>query len=120
MFKSNSFWNDVFHSYSCFFYKTTSKKTCELLAEPVFYNNRIQIGKKFIQGKRLINKGVFCIAHFLLENGSFMSYNQFKAKYTIDINLVTYTGYVSALRDYMKKNKNTNKRQEISRNLHMS
>ena len=103
--KSNLFWNDVFHSYNCFFYKTMSKNSCELLAEPVFYNNRIQIGKNCIQGKKLIDKGIFCIAHFLLENGCFMSYDQFTTKYDININFVTYTGYVSSLREYVKKTK---------------
>ena len=103
--KSNLFWRDVFYSYKSFFNKTISTNSSELLAEPVFYNKRIQIGGKFIQGKQLVDKGIFCIAHFLRENGSFMSHTEFEAKYNITINFVTYNGYVSTLREYVKKTK---------------
>ncbi|XP_076453470.1 uncharacterized protein LOC143288729 [Babylonia areolata] len=94
--QTNIFWTDVFNAYKEFFYKIDCNTSAELLAEPVFYNRRIQIGKTFIRGKTWIDKGICCIAHFLLENGHFISYEEFKRKYNVDINFLTFAGHISA------------------------
>ena len=100
--KSNRFWTDVFQAYRRFFYCVHSKNSGELLSEPVFYNNKIQIAKSPIKDRTCTNKGIFCIAHFLLENGQFMSYTRFKEKYELNINFVTFYGYRAAIANYLR------------------
>ena len=90
--KANVFWTEVFNVYKEFFYKANCTNSSELLAEPVFFNNRIQIGKKCLAVKTWINKGIHCIANFVLENGNFMSYEEFKLKHNVHMDFVTFAG----------------------------
>ena len=101
--KTNAFWTDVFNAYASFFYKVTRKNSGQLLAEPVFYNNNMQIGNTFIKDSGCAGKGVHCVAHFLSENGRFMSYADFKYKYNVNINYITFYGYRAAIATYIKK-----------------
>ena len=100
--KSNLFWIEVLEAYKHFYYKVKSKNSSQLLAEPVFYNNRIQIGHHFILGQRWINRGVFCIGHFVLENGDLISYEEFKQKFNVRMNVVTFFSLRSAIRQYAR------------------
>ena len=98
----NTFWAEVLEAYKQFFYKVVSKNSTQLLAEPVFYNNKIQIGKHFILGKRFINHGIFCVGHFVIENGDFVSYDEFKQKFNVRMDVVTFFSLKSAIREYIR------------------
>ena len=100
--RQNLFWKEVFDAYKQFFYKVKSKNSNELLAEQVFYNKRIQIGEHYIVGKKWINKGIFCIAHFVSENGVLLSHEQFKEKYNLNIDFLVYASIKSAIRTYVR------------------
>ena len=109
--KFNKFWNEVFNAYNALFYKVKPKDIIDVLEEPLLYNNRIQIGNSFIQYKTWIEKGVSNIAHFLDQSGHFLSYDRFMEKYNIYIDFITFFGWKSAVRKYIKSTKlqvNTN------------
>ena len=92
----------MFETHTVYFYKVKSKNASELLAEQVFYNSRIQIDGHYIPGKGWITKGIYCIAHFVAENGSFIVYNDFKEKFDLDINFLTFPGIKSAIKIYTR------------------
>ena len=100
---TNVFWIEVLNVYKQFYYKIRSKNSAQLLTEPVFYNNRIQIGQHFALGKRWINQGVFCIGHFILENGNLISYDDFLEKFNARMDVVTFLGLKSAIKEYIRK-----------------
>ena len=101
--KHNHFWNDVFDAYKIFFYKCIPNQSADLFAEPFFYNDRFQIGNKYIVCKRLQERNVFYLGQFFEDQGSFMSYLHFKNNYNVDINFLTYMGYKAVIMAYVKK-----------------
>ena len=46
---------------------------------------------------------MFCIKNILKENGAFMTFNQFKEKYEINTDCITYIGCVQAIKSYILK-----------------
>ena len=80
------FGDDVFQAYKQFGGKIQVESSEELAAEPIFCNNKIQVGNRRIY-KNWIDNGVFPIKNILKENDAFMTFNQFKEKYGIQITL---------------------------------
>ena len=101
----NHFWLDTLYAYKTFYGKVKPSRSAELLSERVFFNEKIMVGGESIKRTDWIEKEVFCIAHFLKDNGTFLNHAEFKAKYNISINFITYAGYVSSIKNYIK---NTN------------
>ena len=75
----------------------------ELAAEPIFCNDKIQVGNRSICDKNWIDNGVFSIKDILKQNGAFMTFNQFKGKYQINTDYVIYIGCVQAIKRYILK-----------------
>ena len=46
---------------------------------------------------------MFCIKNILKENGAFMTFNQFKEKYGINTDSITYIDCVEAIKSYIFK-----------------
>ena len=101
--KYNQFWTDVFDAYYVFYYKCIPQNAAEVLAEPICYNKRFQIGNKYILSKKLIDKHIFCLACFVNDEGQLLSHMQFREKYNITIDFLTYAGITSTINDYVKK-----------------
>ena len=77
---SNRFWEDTFKIYELFRYKVKPEPSEEALAEPLFLNRNIKVGKKCILFKSWLEKGVYCIGHLIDEEGRFYKYNEFTKK----------------------------------------
>ena len=97
----NKFWNDVFQACKQFDRKIQADSSDELAAEPIFCNDKIQVGNRSIRYKNWIDNGVFSIRNVLKENGAFMTFNQFKEKYGINTDYITYIGCVQAIKSYI-------------------
>lgn len=112
----NPFWVEVFDAYKKLFYKIKPTIAEEILAEPICYNERIKVGKSVIKQKQWINRGIYCVGHFIKENGIFMTHEEFMSKYDININFLTYYGITNAMKVYIMKsnikieNNRTNKK----------
>ena len=102
----NRFWIDVFIAYKTLCSKITPCNENELLKEPVFYNENITIGKKIIKQEKLIEKGIYCIKHFLNRDGQFLSYNNFVDKLGSNIagtiDFVTFNGWIASIKQFIK------------------
>ena len=67
--KCNAFWTQVFKAYDEFHNKIKLTNGGEVLSDPICFNQRIRFGNTFLRHKHWIDKGVYCIAHFLNEEG---------------------------------------------------
>ena len=95
--KSNIFWEHVFKTYRLFYYRIEPQNTSELLAEPVLHNERIKIGNKIISYTRWIEKGVYNLANFVGNTGKLLTFIEFRNKYAISMDFVTYSGLILSL-----------------------
>lgn len=99
--KINNFWTDVFQAYKIFSSKCINKTNSEILAEKIYYNDKFTIGKNTFFYKEWFDKGIFCIGHFINNDGTFMSYNIFKEKYNVTVNFLTYAGCIEIFKKYI-------------------
>ena len=94
--KSNIFWDHVFKAYRLLYYRIEPQNTSELLAEPVLHNERIEIGNKVISHTQWIEKGVYNLANFFGNTGNLLTFTEFRNKYGIYMDFVTYSGLIFA------------------------
>ena len=69
--KCNAFWTQVFKAYDEFHNKIKLTNAGEVLSEPICFNQRIRVGNTFLMHKHWIDKGIYCVAHFLNEEGNY-------------------------------------------------
>jgi len=100
---NNSFWLDVFEAYRSFYREIEPACSQELLAEPVCFNERIKVGGLVLKHLDWYRKGIRCVGNFLDVNGNFLTCAEFKEKYNVNINFVTYIGCTLAMKKYMKR-----------------
>ena len=72
--------------------------TSQRLSEPVFYNKDIMIGNKVIKYTQWVDNGVYCIAHFIKENGRFRTLAEFNATFAMTVNLFTFNSCTSSIK----------------------
>ena len=75
----------------------------ELVTYPIFCTNNILVGNKTVFHKKWIDKGPCFIKNILNENGMFMLFKMFKEIYRINMDYITYTGCVQAIKSYIHK-----------------
>ena len=90
----NKFWNDVFQAYKQLDRKIQVESSDKLAEDPIFCNDKIQVGNRSICYKNWIDNTVFSNKNILKENGALMTFNQFNEKYEINTDYVTYIGCV--------------------------
>ena len=62
----------------------------EVLAEPICFNERITVGNTFLAHNRWIAKGIYCVVHFLNEEGRLLSHMSFNRKFDTSIDFVIF------------------------------
>ena len=75
-------------------------KDDELVTEPLFYNDNIQVVNNTILYRRWIKKGASHISHLL--HGDCLCLEEFNTKYGLNTDFVTYNGCVQAVKKYIK------------------
>ena len=103
--KGNIFWEHVFKAYRLLYYRIEPQNTSELLAEPVLHNDQIKIGNKVISYTQWIEKGVYNLANFVGNTGKLLTFTEFRNKYGIYMDFVTYSGLILSLKKYIRKTK---------------
>lgn len=85
------FWKKVNFSYVIFF-KNIETDKIHILLEPICYNNKVKIKKKYVFCKALFEKG-FYISHYLIDTQSeFISYERITNDYSLKIPFTIYEG----------------------------
>jgi hypothetical protein len=98
----NPFWKEVFVDYYEFFYKVEALKLCDVLAEPVFFNKRIMVGKTAVTNEEWFQHGVYIIGHFVKEDGQYLTHIEFNNKYDLNVDFLTYNGCLLSIKKYVK------------------
>ena len=101
--KVNKFWEHVLSAYKMFCGKVALESTGEIIAEPLFYNDNIKIDRNTVRPTEWTRKGVISIVHLLQDNGSLITYNEFCAKYDMNVNFLCYLGCTQAVREFLRK-----------------
>ena len=101
--QDNSFWKHVFMSYKQFYYKVKPENARELLAEPILYNEHIKIGNKLIKKQNWNTKNVFTLSDFFKANGDSLSHAEFRTKYNIEIDFLSYGGCILSIKGYIRE-----------------
>ena len=68
-------------------YKVKPESSEEALAEPLFLNRNIKVGKKCILFKSWLDKGIYCIGHVIDEEGRVYKYNEFTKNTTFKLTI---------------------------------
>ena len=74
----------------------------EFTSEFLFYNKHITRDGKIIYMKNWFKKGVYRVGHLLSEDG-FLTFDQFKQKYNIITDFLTYEGIIQAVKCFQNK-----------------
>ena len=77
--------------------------TSQLLSEPVLCNKNIMIGNKMIKYTQWVDNGVYCISHFIKENGRFRTLAEFNTKFDMTVDFLTFNSCTSSIKQYIKK-----------------
>ena len=99
----NMFWIDTFKAYKEFCNHVRLENADELLAEPVFHNEKFKVGNMTIKYKTWMEKGVYCIGDFLKHDGEFLTFSEFETKYNIKTDFITFNGCIKAIKEYIKR-----------------
>ena len=103
--KMNQFWKDVFSAYEVFGLCIKLKKSEEVLAEPIFYNDKFTVGNKIMMNDDWFKKNIKQVCDLVTLNGTFLSYNEFIEKYSVNSNYLEYYSCVGAIRAYLRLSK---------------
>ena len=77
-------------------------KAVELVTEPLFYCDSIQVGNMTILHRRCTERGICCISHLLREHRAVLCLTEFNMKYGLNTDILAYNGCVQAIKKYIK------------------
>ena len=97
----NPFWKEVLTSCVSYFDSFKASTFEDFLSMSFLFNPSIKIGRKPIDHKMLIERGIFFI-HQLTINNKLMSYEQFTDKYDIRVNYLSFHSIISAIKSFYK------------------
>ena len=96
----NPFWKNVLQQYSSFSKTIVPTTSSELYSIPIWFNENIMAGGKFIFKPNYVNKGILFINDITNINGDFLSYYDFQKLYNVKTHFLEYASILSASRLY--------------------
>ena len=103
--KMNQFWKDVFSAYKAFGLCIKLKKPEEILAEPIFYNDKFTIGKKVIIYNEWLSKNISQVCDLITPIGKFLTHKEFTEKFGVECIFLDYYSCIEAIRTYIRKSR---------------
>ena len=103
----NKFWEDCLDAYRIYYNSYQPEKEEDVLSENIFNNEKLRIGGRVIWEPTWFNNGVYCIGHFINENGKLYTRDEFCIAYNINAKIMTYNGCISSISSFLKKSKTT-------------
>ena len=100
----NPFWKDVFSCYIEFSSNVEVITSEEMLAEPIFFNDKFKIGDKSIYIKEWAMKDIYFVKDLVKEDGNFLTLQEFSNKTNIDqTSFLLYFGCIDSIKQFLKK-----------------
>ena len=102
---NNPFWKDVLRHYKKLCQICTSQSCDEFLCENIHYNANILRDKNVVYVKEWCNAGIIYVKHLIKEDGTYLSYNEFKIIYPMlqRTNFLMFEGIVNAVKRFQKR-----------------
>ena len=99
----NPFWRDVLTALDILNVKTDLNTAEDLLAEPLFWNEKFKIGGKTLYFKDWKTNNLFSVKSVIKENGSFLTLQELQRKYNFNPKPLEYMGCISTIKNYIKR-----------------
>ena len=100
----NIFWNDILKHVKKILEMKKPANYEDFVNEYVLYNKNICVNQQTVVYRNWVDEGITKIGHLTKDNGSFLTYNEFRNKYqNVVTNFLTYNGLMAAIRTYMRK-----------------
>ena len=99
----NPFWKDVFKANNELWDKVEISNSKEVLAEPLFFNNKFKIGGNCFYFNEWSENQVLAVKDLVKEDGNFLSLEDFNQLYNLNVQFLEYYGCLSSIRQYLKK-----------------
>ena len=103
----NPFWKEVLNTLYEFRNLITMKPT-DIIYQPLWYNNKIKIGGKYVFYKQWFDKGIHRIYDICNIDGSLLSYNEFQEKHGFNPDFVSFMGLRNSILSRWNMFKNVN------------
>ena len=101
----NHFWKDVFThwiDFKCNYLSNLPLSNDNILTQSLWFNDNITVNNSSVWYKAWDKKGVRFVNDLLNVDGQFLSFIDFKNRYDIDIDFLTYYGLIHAIKDNWK------------------
>ena len=100
---TNPFWADFFKAYNNLSNMTIPSSPEDILAEPLFDNDKFKIGGVPFRFNDWIEKGIFTVSSLINENGSFKTLQEFSLTYGLNPRFLDYLGCINTVKKYCSK-----------------
>ena len=95
----NLFWQHIIKHYNKLSVHCQPMDNTDFISESLFYNKNIQIGNNTLFIKQWYDAGITKIGHLMINQRSFMTYQQFRGKYpTVLTNFLLFRGIIHAIK----------------------
>ena len=98
----NPFWVDVLKHLKKLWYHCKPETFNDFASECIFYNKHITRDGKVVNIRNWSDKGIYRVGQ-LLNEGVFLSLDQFKQRYNICVDFLTYEGIIKAIKCFQNK-----------------
>ena len=100
---TNPFWADFFKAFSNFDNSTVPSSPEDILAEPLFDNDKFKIGGVPFRFNNWMEKGIYTVNSLVKENGAFMTIQEFTMSYDFNPRFLDYLGCINTVKKYCSK-----------------
>ena len=99
---SDLFTKEIIKIWSEINYEATIQSNDHYLSMSLWHNSLIRIDKKPIYYKQWCAKGIQTVAHLMKDSTTFLSFPEFKERFDIETNFLTFYGLISAIKSVKK------------------
>ena len=95
---SDVFLQEIFHTWSNIIYEDNICSRKQLLSQSLWLNSLIRVNNKPIHYLSWSSQGIQNIGHLMENETRFLSFSEFKERYNIKINFLSFCGVISAVK----------------------
>ena len=99
---SDLFTKEIMKIWSEISYEANIQSKDHYLSMSLWHNSLIRIDKKPVYYKQWCAKGIQTVAHLMKDSTAFLSFSEFKERFDIETNFLTFHGLISAIKSVKK------------------
>jgi hypothetical protein len=98
---NNEFWKDVWNGFTSLSLTALPKSWEEFLSLPIWFNQMFKIAGRSFCDKKYLEKGIVFINDLMDRNGRFLTFEDFKNKYSVQTNFLQFNNIIHSLRSFL-------------------